>query len=563
MFNTRSIDYFQKSILFCLLFSISCCVQAQTTFNKWLRNIDSSISAHSVGWGCGVVYNNGHIYNLNSCWDSTGLIGAYASLSQLNDTGKIEKQLIFRADSSRYGRSPRTPDCIIKTLDNGVAFVIFEHEKYYNTNWPKTSSIFVKCNSQGDTVFTVRHSRPDWTVDSFFFQFERILQIPSDSSYILIGYRQGYNNVDEATYLARYSKNGILIWDTLYKMNSIRQFCSGAWTNHNNIFFSILNGGALDHSITWFNNYILKMDTSGQLLNTTYLPSQAMHGAIYYNRYSENKVIFAGGVDTLLSYVGMFPWEDFDSYELTVAGGLLDNQNRVLWRWLIPMDNLGGTKIYDLEAGKKLNNGDIIFYGSRNSNHPSSGVWGAWLTRTDSIGNMLWDRVYTVKEALHPETDNIYMSDVCEADNGDIILTGTEMQLNDVQHAWTLRVGSDGNISPTDSGYVGTDIYGNYPYIRIFQNFSYPDATIEVGLLAKEELKLFPNPVSNKLYVMYNVHENSELIIYDLLGKPFLRRLISNSNNQVELDVSELPCGDYLLVLSSGNKNVSKKFIKR
>jgi hypothetical protein len=306
------------------------------------------------------------------------------------------------------------------------------------------------------------------------------------------------------------------------------------------------------------------MDTSGQILETTYLPSQAMHGGFNYTKYNDEKIVFAGRADTMLSYVGMNAASDFDSYELTVAGGLLDNQKRVLWRWLIPMDNLGGTKIVDLEAGKKLSNGDIIFFGSRGSlNLPNNGIWGAWLTRTDSIGNMLWDRVYTVKEALHPETDNIYMSDVCEADNGDIILTGTEMQHNDVQHAWTLRVGSDGNISPTDSGYVGTDIYGNYPYIRIFQNFSYPNATIEVGLLANEDLKLFPNPTLDKLYVMYNIHEDSELIIYDLLGKSLSRKLVQFNNNQIELDVSELPCGEYFLVMSSGNGNVSKRFIKR
>jgi len=460
---------------------------------------------------------------------------------------------------------------MIKTNNNQVAIAGVKTERYFTTWYPKSWGMFIKCNSNGDTMFTRLYRRNFWNADSIYLVFERISQLSVDSSFIISGYLIDYLGYI-STVIVRYDKNGEMIWDKIIKLNSIikDQYCTGTWTINNKIYLSLLSGGNIDHGLTWYNNYILEMDTSGALISTKYFTQPPMHGGLYYTKYSEEKTLFFGQSDTLLSYVGMGPetpgssdlW--FGSYEVTVAGGMLDKDNNLLWRWLRPMDTLGGNEVIIPEAGKRLHDGSIIFFGSRGSNDlpNNTGFWGAWIIKTDSNGNRIWDRVYRVKEALHPETDDIYMSDVCEADNGDIILTGTEMQIGNVQHAWTLRIDSNGNLSPTDSGFVGTDQMGNYPYITIYQNFQYPNATIEVGLLAKEKMKLFPNPAQESLYILYNAYHDGVLNIYNILGQKVYSQNVKAMQNQLTIGIGNLISGQYIVEYMSGKDRMTEKFIK-
>ncbi len=61
-------------------------------------------------------------------------------------------------------------------------------------------------------------------------------------------------------------------------------------------------------------------------------------------------------------------------------------------------------------------------------------------------------------------------------------------------------------------------------------------------------VKIYPNPTTGFLNVEYNFSswvENTELIVFDLLGKNILQRELFSASEKIELDLNELSCGVY------------------
>lgn len=76
----------------------------------------------------------------------------------------------------------------------------------------------------------------------------------------------------------------------------------------------------------------------------------------------------------------------------------------------------------------------------------------------------------------------------------------------------------------------------------------------------KAELKSFPNPASNTLYIKADQSklENSEIEVINTLGQTILKLLYKN-----EIDVSSLTSGCYVLkIITSGRQQFHSKFIK-
>ena len=74
---------------------------------------------------------------------------------------------------------------------------------------------------------------------------------------------------------------------------------------------------------------------------------------------------------------------------------------------------------------------------------------------------------------------------------------------------------------------------------------------------AENKIKYYPNPVDNQLYIEITNPSNYQLI--NLQGQLQLQGNITNND---KIDVSTLPQGVYLLMLSDGNQRMVKKIIK-
>jgi len=77
-------------------------------------------------------------------------------------------------------------------------------------------------------------------------------------------------------------------------------------------------------------------------------------------------------------------------------------------------------------------------------------------------------------------------------------------------------------------------------------------------------IRLFPNPVKNTLNVAYdNVSEEATSVtVYDMTGRVLLQQAINATSNsdKVQLDVSDLKEGYYLLKLNNGKQSAVQKF---
>ncbi len=88
-------------------------------------------------------------------------------------------------------------------------------------------------------------------------------------------------------------------------------------------------------------------------------------------------------------------------------------------------------------------------------------------------------------------------------------------------------------------------------------NFSI-DGTASNTAFAKAELVIYPNPVSQTLFVKTDTTIN-KLTIYNLLGQSISETVITDDP---KVDVQDLPSGVYLLKINSGNNSQTLRFIK-
>ena len=106
-------------------------------------------------------------------------------------------------------------------------------------------------------------------------------------------------------------------------------------------------------------------------------------------------------------------------------------------------------------------------------------------------------------------------------------------------------------------------------YLTPDYNYGYgiPDLglALNIGLSLQEEntseIKIFPNPVGNMLHIhLTEIVEDSNLTIYNVLGKIVLNQKINTTVNSV--DVSSMASGLYLLSIQTKNSSKTFKFIK-
>ncbi len=94
----------------------------------------------------------------------------------------------------------------------------------------------------------------------------------------------------------------------------------------------------------------------------------------------------------------------------------------------------------------------------------------------------------------------------------------------------------------------------NYPgYLATYRNVSL--STPEQSLAA---LKIYPNPVSDQLFISNRNSKDLDIVIYDILGKQVLQK----KSIEQSVDVSNLLDGIYFLEINSDNGMRIEKIIK-
>ena len=87
------------------------------------------------------------------------------------------------------------------------------------------------------------------------------------------------------------------------------------------------------------------------------------------------------------------------------------------------------------------------------------------------------------------------------------------------------------------------------------------DAGIE-NAASSESIKVYPNPANDKVVISFkdNTLTNIDLRVLNLLGETVIQSVIENSGKQIELDVTKLSAGTYILHLWSGDQSLVQRF---
>jgi uncharacterized protein (TIGR02145 family) len=114
------------------------------------------------------------------------------------------------------------------------------------------------------------------------------------------------------------------------------------------------------------------------------------------------------------------------------------------------------------------------------------------------------------------------------------------------RYLWYLNSGVDRNPTPKTIGLS----------VRCIK-----DIGVGVGKLRNDKnIKIYPNPTSNKLFVDCSEHQSVELEVSNLAGEILIRRVLSDNMN--EIDLSYLSDGIYIVKLSCDSWTIFKKLIK-
>jgi len=354
----------------------------------------------------------------------------YATVLRVDSSGNIQSQTQYS-----YGNPQSTALNILKATSDGGA--IFAGQPQFGCPAQNLNSCgaIVKVDSTGkvqwanDLLFTTTAPPPNSSPLTWPFD----IQQTTDGGFVLVGYAAGpggnYN-----PWIAKLSSTGQLEWRHVFAGPnneygyglSVRQASDGGY---------IVGGEAnyvVSSSYTESEIAVFKLDSTGALV------------------WQRN---YAAGTDVY-----------FDSLALTSDGGFIvsasvDQQqtstsytSSVL---LLKLDSTGNTQF----ARTYLPSGSISDLNIAGAQQTSDGGYAfagyyfqntvyterAWLVKTDSAGNVQWDKIY----GPDVQYSNRYFHSFQQASDGGFIAAGSTNQFNGdgSNSIWLVKTDSNGNIS--------------------------------------------------------------------------------------------------------------------
>jgi hypothetical protein len=292
--------------------------------------------------------------------------------------------------------------------------------------------------------------------------------------------------------------------DNTFMIGHIYQTTTGGWSAGQ--VFAIDSIG----NVKWRHQYNKPKDVGGMQVT----PSNYIIG--YYT---------TGFYDTIM-YNWQSPSNNYVNYIARV-----DTSSKTIWRiWDVNNNNNEQKAFwYIKEIGGYIYTIGNVRDSSRN--FVSSGMF----CKIDSLGNLKWMQRYHA----YKQTADSYLSDFVQTDDGGFMLCGSGFDSTNHQSVWVVRVDSNG----CEVANCLLDTSVGFNTVSIFSNAI--------------ELQVYPNPAHNKLLVMSD-GLLVEIEVYDVYGR-IMNPPLQSSNQQIELDISNLASGIYFVKAIHRSGQVSKK----
>ena len=421
----------------------------------------------------------------------------------------------------------------------------------------------------------------------------------SDSGYIIAGYTFSsdgdvtVNHGGEDYWIVKLNKNGDLDWQKSFGGNSL---------DEGNTILPLSTGGYLVAGTTHSNNgdvagnhggndyWILKLNSDGNLVWQRTFGGSSYDVAHAVAETTDDKYIIQGWTKSTDGDV----LENHGSDDFWILK--LDTNGDLLWQ-----KSLGGMFNEEGHYIQQLPDGGFIAGGYTNSNDNdvsgNHGSYDYWITRLDSVGNLLWQKCLGGSS-----TERSYNFDVT-SDGGCIISGYSESNDGDVtvnygvhdfwiaklnafgDLVWQESLGGSGIDIPysiqqtSDNGFIiaggsesnDGDVTGNHGQEDFWIMKLTSDLPTIADAFSKSTVSLFPNPVHNELLIkiydhQYSIFSYQPVRICNAQGMIISLPVISidYAANEILINTEKLSPGMYFIQSFDHNLNhlMKGKFIK-
>lgn len=422
---------------------------------------------------------------------------------------------LWRKDHGKIGYvwNNGNPGSMVASLQGGFAVAGY----FIDTNSTDRNAALFKFDDDGNfewmKVFGGQR-------DDFFSVCKQL----SNGDYLAIGYTENFGDVDGSYYVVKTDSLGNLKWQKTYGGSDIEEGVALEITLDSNYLFG---GGTKSFGSGSYNNYLIKTDTSGSVIWTSFpnvSDNSCGSGAI--KRTSDEGFIVGSCSDSLQNA----------NFPVTYIQKVTDT-GEVVWRHYFEArlgdsgTTQGMTQIYRQII--IIGDDEIVVVGEERSAMDTSYEYG-WIIKLDKNGNKIWERVYT-----YAPKKGISISAVAITSDNGFICTGTGFEQGfSNSSCWLLKLDSLGCLSSTDCG-IFTGI--NEPIFNTIANIQIvPNPAQEKAIIAIKATDLPRNQVVIQLFDMTGKMVKSSQTILNAYG--YGEYLLSRNN---------LNAGTYLVSINS------------
>lgn len=254
------------------------------------------------------------------------------------------------------------------------------------------------------------------------------------------------------------------------------------------------------------------------------------------------------------------------------SGAIAFAGSSILMSWAPPMatqDEMTNilTEIYDnhrnVTVGGLFYNSQISMLSEYNSNATAKEVMQTWILFGDPSTMFRYDVTQNIV-AEHADMIAANATEFqitgCNADGGTATLSQDGVILGKAE-----IYGGEATIELTTS----IDAEGSLPVITITkQNYKPYQDEIEMGVMGVQDsdlnsISIYPNPAKDIVHITWNSTQKiSQIELRDMAGRILsVNKVIQNSSNSYQLNVSNFSRGTYVLTFALEGKTISKKLI--
>jgi hypothetical protein len=418
------------------------------------------------------------------------VVGFQPALANDNtlSSGIVEKQQLSGIISDIIGGSNTYNWCVQQTTDGG--YIIVGHTETFKTPEHPFDIWLIKTDINGNMKW-------DKTFGDFYFDSGWYVVQTTDGGYIISG-NTGYGDV----WLLKTDGAGNLEWDKTFEDGAgfcIQQTADGGY---------ILTGRTRSFGAGGFDVLLIKTDSTGdEEWNQTY------GGAEYDEGWCVQDTTDGG-------YIIIGETESFGAGEEDFWLIKTDSYGNMIWE-----RTFGGSQDDSSICGQQTNDGGYIIIGTTRS-FSEDEYRDVWLIKTDNAGNMMWNRTFG-----GPKSDWGYC--VQQTTDGGYIISGqtTSFGTHPNSEGWLIKTDSIGNMvwnktfglkfhschfvqQTSDGGYIitggtpwctyliKTDSDGNKEWDRILERKS---KAVIGNMLLLRILERFPMLQKLLLFISYNI----------------------------------------------------------